>query len=399
MARFLLLCIALALRSSLADEFSAEPAAPQSLAEVADPAGPGVAAPAAAAATAAAPAAAQPAAPAATQPPAPPSLWTRAWTVLFAIFGVASLTVHHLGRGRNHAVAEAACQALLPALRANFSHPFAASAVPREEGAPLPAPSAAAPSALHRATFDDFEAWSSGRRGGVLGLLATLRTQARTKPMWWVPAWAAERLGGAPGRAWDALTLELPLAPELAPPSGLLSLVEAAALPALRRRGDVAAFVKERDAALRGLVPALPQQLVAVGDHPALYAALLKAAPALEAALRPGSAALGSLVGLHYTDSATLAGLRTAALSEHCLVVSLRCPAEGAGASAWGDTVGAWAALALTCSDALCGLKTSAQAAVEGARAAHKREEARRALEARAAKEKQEAMAKLSPSA
>jgi hypothetical protein len=215
--------------------------------------------------------------------------------------------------------------------------------------------------------------------------------------VWWLPASLQARLGGAPGRPWDALTLVLPLAAAAAPPPGLLSLVPAAALPALRRRGDCAALVKDKDAALRGLVPALPAPLAAFGDHGALYAALLRGAPGLEAALQPGSSTLACLEGLHYTDSATLAGLRTCKLSEHCLVVSLRCPEAGAGASAWEDAVAAWVALALACGDALAGLKTSSHAAVEGARAAHKREEARRALEAKAAKERQEALARLPP--
>jgi hypothetical protein len=397
--RLMLLC-ALALYSR-ADEFGTEdsPAVAAALAGAAapdaQPASDALAPPPPAAAAAASALPALPAA-AAAAAPAPPTLLSRLWLAAIAVLGAASIIVHQLGRMRNAALASAASQALLPTLRANFSHPLAASAVPREEGAPVPH---TLPSALHSVTLDEAEGYSSGRRGGVLGLLATLRTQARTKPTWWLPAWAQERLGGAPGRAWDALTLELPLAAAPAPPPGLLSLVEPAALPALRRRGDMAAFVREKDAALGGLVPALPHPLVALGDHAALYAALLKAAPALEAALRPGSATLGCLAGLHYTDSATLAALRTAALSEHCLVVTIKCPPADAGATAWEGTVGAWTALALTCGDALGGLKTSAQASVEGARAAIKREEARRALEAKLAKERQEALAKLSPSA
>ena len=340
-------------------------------------------------------AAPSPAAAAAAPPVPAPSFISKLWTFLMALMGAAAVALHYFGRWRNAALAEAAGSALAPTLRANFSHPLVASALPREDGQPAPSTNK---SGLYAVSFDDFEGWSSGRQGVVLGALASLRMQARTKPAYWLPEAVLQVVGRVAGPASDLLTLEVPLAPA-GLPLGILSLVDSSAAAAVRQRGDLAAHVQEKDASLRGLVPALASSLVALGDQPALYSALLKAAPGLEAALQPGTPTLKCLHSFSITDSATLAGLRTCKLSEHCIVVKVRCPARAEDALLWGETLGAWAKVALASADALVGLKPAGQAALESARAAHRRKQ----VEAKLAAEKQEkerlAMAMLTPGA
>ena len=394
---FMKLLLLAALTLCAADEFTFEE---QSASIAPEPAA-ADAAPAAAAAAAAgqaalpAEASAVPS-PAAAAPPTPvPSLMSKLWTFLMALLGAAAVALHYFGRWRNAALAEAAGSALAPTLRANFSHPLVASALPREEGQPAPATNK---SGLYAVSYDDFEGWSSGRAGVVLGALASLRMQARTKPAYWLPEAVLQVVGRVAGPASDLLTLEVPLAPS-GLPMGILSLVDSSAAPAMRLRGDLAAHVQEKDASLRGLAPALASSLVALGDQPALYSALLKATPGLEAALQPGTPTLKCLHSFSITDCATLAGLRTCKLSEHCIVVKVRCPARAEDPLLWGETLGAWAKLALASADALVGLKPAGQAALESARATHRRKQ----VEAKLAAEKQEkerlAMAMLSPGA
>jgi hypothetical protein len=317
---------------------------------------------------------------------------------ILAPLGLLGMVGHRFGRWRNSKVAEAASASLTKALRANFTQPFATAASRKEEES-LVSPASATPGQLCMATYEDYEAYSVGRAGGVLGAYTLMSSKPRSSPTFYLPSFLQQRLGISAGSAKDMLVIELPLAATHRAPPGVFSLVEHELVPSLRRRGDMAAFVRDREATLKGIAAAIPAGFTALGDHGALFDALVKACPQLQAALQPGTPTLASLHGLHITDHATLAGLRTRTVSESCVVVAVKAPNTLDNPVQWSETLGAWLEVALACADALGGLKTTtlAIATVEALRETHKREVAKKEREEKVRAEKMAELAKLSP--
>lgn len=327
-------------------------------------------------------------------PPAPPSLFQRIYTACIIVVGLICVGLHFYGRRLNHQVADAASGALKKILAANFTYPMAGRAVPKEEDMPAAPPS---PNGFHAASHNDFEAWSSGRRN-VLGCLTSLTTQSRAIPSYWL-----QQYTGGPRAAHDVLTLELPVPTA---PRGLISVL--ADFTGELTRKDFLAIVPrllEKQGAARVLevkvpTPQLAPRFTVLAEHKDIFSSLVKAVPGLEAALTPGkdSALADSLLALHVTDAATLAGLHTAKLSERCLVVQVKCPSSGRDID-WDYTVGAWLTLALSIADALpqCSYSKTATSTVERGRKELEVRRESKLREERLAKERHEKLAKMTP--